>query len=141
MVDIKNLEMVTCPICGKPFPKKRQELGYNYCVNCSSESKVAALIEGTMDGEDCQTSIQIISRAEAEAIDNALRFGRRVIVDSEYEEAPNTMTFEEQDEELVENHDTSVYVEDRYTDISDEDLALLSQKEDDEDDDFSERDE
>lgn len=31
-----KLEMIECPKCGNDFPKKRKELGYHVCVNCSS---------------------------------------------------------------------------------------------------------
>ena len=31
-----TMEMISCPKCGDDFPKKRKELGYHVCVNCST---------------------------------------------------------------------------------------------------------
>ena len=46
-----QLEMITCPKCGNDFPKKRKELGYHVCVNCSTVKPVVGVttVEGTGD--------------------------------------------------------------------------------------------
>ena len=46
-----QLEMITCPRCGNDFPKKRKELGYHVCVNCSTVKPVVGVttVEGTGD--------------------------------------------------------------------------------------------
>jgi hypothetical protein len=41
MYQTKNmeLEMIECPKCGSDFPKlRRDKYGYNFCINCSTES-------------------------------------------------------------------------------------------------------
>lgn len=47
----QNLSMLPCPKCGNDFPKKRKELGYFVCVNCSTvKAKVGVTtVEGTGD--------------------------------------------------------------------------------------------
>jgi len=46
-----QLEMIPCPKCKNDFPKKRKELGYHVCVNCSTAKPVVGIttIEGTGD--------------------------------------------------------------------------------------------
>lgn len=78
--------MVICPICKKPFPKKRQELGYNYCVNCSTERNVVCVIEGTQEGDGDDTvhnSITIMSQRDALAVNLAKRNSRADVVEDE----------------------------------------------------------
>lgn len=63
-----ELEMVICPVCHKPFPKRRKELGYNYCISCSTEKKKVALVQGIGEGEGGDgifTDISIVSAEEA----------------------------------------------------------------------------
>lgn len=70
----KKLEMIPCPRCGKPFPKRRAELGYNYCIACSTEKTVTYMIEGTQDGDGDDTVhsvFHIISQDEADRISRA----------------------------------------------------------------------
>jgi len=61
----QNLEMVICPICGKPFPKKRKELGYNYCVECSTEKQKVCVVESYGEGDHNYNDIVILSQEEA----------------------------------------------------------------------------
>lgn len=73
-MDLNKLEMIRCPRCGQLFPKKRQELGYNYCINCSTEKRVTYIIEGTTDGDGDDTihsAMYIISQEEADKINRA----------------------------------------------------------------------
>lgn len=46
-----QLEMIPCPVCGNDFPKKRKELGYHVCINCSTVQPVVGIttVEGTGD--------------------------------------------------------------------------------------------
>lgn len=46
-----QLEMIPCPKCGNDFPKKRKELGYHVCVNCSTTKPVVGIttVEGSGD--------------------------------------------------------------------------------------------
>ena len=60
--------MIPCPVCGKPMPKRRMELGYNYCVNCSTEGKKVCLVEGKPEGDSNQEEVVILSSQEAQAI-------------------------------------------------------------------------
>jgi len=69
-----ELTMIPCPVCGNDFPKKRKELGFHVCVNCSTVQPVVGIttVEGTGDHTyndliimDQQQAISI-ARKEAE---------------------------------------------------------------------------
>lgn len=94
---LEKLEMIPCPRCGTPFPKRRQELGYNYCVNCSTEKPKVCRIEDQGEGEDTVTVSTIITQEEAMAIAKAERGGRVDLIPDQ-EPVPDYSTFEEQDE-------------------------------------------
>ena len=94
---IEELEMIPCPICGKPFPKKRKELGYNYCVNCSTEKPLVCRVEEHGEGDHTYDSIQIMKPEEAFAIYKA-EHGLKIEFDPEEETAPDYSTFEQQEE-------------------------------------------
>lgn len=98
-MDLQKLEMITCPRCGQPFPKKRQELGYNYCVNCSTEKQVTYIIEGTKDGDGDDTvlsTMHIVSQEEADNINRA-RGMLQNSVDSDLYGIPDMRVTEDQD--------------------------------------------
>lgn len=98
---IEKLEMIPCPKCGKPFPKKRRELGYNYCCDCSTERFKTCRIEDQGEGEDTYTVLTVLTQEEALAIAQAE--GRaRVDQIPDQDPAPDYSTFEEQDEKLSE---------------------------------------
>lgn len=68
------MELVKCNKCNNDFPKKRLELGYKYCVNCSTEKPLVCVttVEGTGDHTyndiiimDQDTAFQLASK-EAE---------------------------------------------------------------------------
>lgn len=61
---ISPLKMIPCPKCGKPFPLKRKELGYNYCINCSSEKKYMGIVEGVGTEEEPMEIVRIVPREE-----------------------------------------------------------------------------
>lgn len=63
-VETSQLEMVICPKCGKPFPLKRKQLGYNYCVDCSAEKKYIAFVEGIGTEEEPMEAVRIVPRDE-----------------------------------------------------------------------------
>ncbi len=64
-IDLSNMETVVCPRCGKPFPKKRYEMGYRCCVNCSTEKPRVCIVEEVGTGEDIYTVCSIVSQEEA----------------------------------------------------------------------------
>lgn len=71
---MQELEMVTCPICGKPFPKIRRDLGYKCCVNCSTEEAVSCIVEGSLEGDGDDTvhsSVIVVSKDQARSVENS----------------------------------------------------------------------
>ena len=92
-----ELEMVPCPICGKPMPKKRMDLGYNYCINCSTESRKVCIVEGTQEGEDVQSETFIVTPQEAQLIAKTKDMGLK-LERVEEETKLNLQTYEEQEE-------------------------------------------
>ena len=82
----ESQETVICPVCGNPFPKKRRDLGYNYCVNCSTEEGKVCLIEGVPEGDgddNISYSVNIMTPKEARKITTALSQIRKGSVDME----------------------------------------------------------
>jgi len=75
-----QLEMIECPKCGNDFPKKRKELGYHVCVNCSTAKPVVGIttIEGTGDHTWNDLIIMDQDRAFAIAAREAELTGRKV---------------------------------------------------------------
>lgn len=53
-----KLEMIECPSCLNPFPKKRQELGYKVCISCSTAKKVVGIT--TLEGKGDHTYNDLI---------------------------------------------------------------------------------
>lgn len=96
---IEELEMIPCPICGKPFPKKRRDLGYNYCVNCSTEKPLVCRVEEHGEGDHTYDTIQIMKPEEAFALYKAEHnLNGKIDYDPEEESAPDYSTFEQQEE-------------------------------------------
>jgi len=92
-----QFETIPCSVCGKPMPKKRLELGYRYCVNCSTEKPKVCLIEGTQEGDGTQSEVIIMTPQEAKVILGHKNTGLKL--DHIEDEAPlNTQTYEEQEE-------------------------------------------
>lgn len=76
-----ELEMIPCPKCRKDFPKKRKELGYNVCVNCSTVKPKIAIttVEGT--GDHTWNDVLIMDQDQALSIArraNELTKGKKV---------------------------------------------------------------
>lgn len=92
-----QFEMIPCPVCGKPMPKKRLELGYRYCVNCSTEKPKVCLVEGTQEGDGVQAEVIIMTSQEARKILGYKNTG--LGLDYLDDEMPlNVQTTEEQEE-------------------------------------------
>lgn len=92
-----QFEMIPCPVCGKPMPKKRLELGYGYCINCSTEKPKVCLVEGTQEGDGAQAKVVIMSSQEAQKILGYKNTG--LGLDHLDDEIPlDVQTFEEQEE-------------------------------------------
>jgi len=66
-----QLEMIQCPNCGQDFPKKRVELGYKVCINCSSVKKVVGITTVEGKGDHTYNDLIILDH------DTALDFARR----------------------------------------------------------------
>lgn len=95
----QKLEMIACPKCGNPMPKGRWDLGYHYCVNCSTEQNVVGMVEDVGEGDHCYTSLTIMTQKDAFEINkaNARLRGKRL---ESYITEPelDTKTFEDHDE-------------------------------------------
>lgn len=94
---IEELKMIPCPKCGKPFPKRRRDLGYNYCCDCSTEKTKTCRIEDRGEGEDTYTVLTVMTAEEALALARIEKQGK-VDVIPDQGPAPDYSTFEEQDE-------------------------------------------
>lgn len=96
----ESLEMVICPVCKKPFPKRRRDLGYKCCVNCSTEESVSCIVEGSMEGDGDDTvhsSLVIVSKEQARAIENSrYRVESEVLEDSLEESREDELTEEDE---------------------------------------------
>ena len=103
-----KFEMVPCPVCGKPMPKKRLELGYKCCVSCSTEKPKVCIVEGTQEGDGTQDGIIIMSAQEARAI-SSYRTGGLKLEHIEDEVPLNMQTFEEREvaEEVLKRTDAA----------------------------------
>lgn len=78
-----KLEMIPCPKCGNDFPKKRKELGYHVCINCSTVEPVVGIttVEGSGDHTFNDLIIMDQSRARAIAEKEAELSGRKVHIE------------------------------------------------------------
>lgn len=94
---LEKFEMIPCPVCGKPMPKKRLDLGYKYCVNCSTEGRKVCVVEGVQEGEDVQSETFIVSPQEAQLIAKTKSVGLK-LEKLEEETKLNLQTYEEQEE-------------------------------------------
>lgn len=101
-----KFEMIPCPVCGKPMPKKRMELGYNYCVNCSTEGRKVCMIKGTQEGDGNQEEVIIVSAQEAERL-SRYRKEETGVEQLEEESSLDMRTFEEKEtaEEIAQMRD------------------------------------
>lgn len=63
-----QLEMIKCPKCGNDFPKKRKELGYHVCVNCSTVEPVVGITTVEGSGDHTYNDLIIMEQSKARAI-------------------------------------------------------------------------
>ena len=103
-----HLEMIPCPKCGNDFPKKRKELGYHVCVNCSSVKPVVGIttVEGSGDHTYNDMIIMDQDRAIAIASKAAELAGKKVdieMLDLDADEAEMNQTVKEQVQKILDD--------------------------------------
>ena len=103
-----QLEMIPCPKCGNDFPKKRKELGYHVCVNCSSVKPVVGIttVEGSGDHTYNDMIIMDQDRAIAIASKAAELAGKKVdieMLDLDVDEAEINQTVKEQVQKILDD--------------------------------------
>ena len=103
-----HLEMIPCPKCGNDFPKKRKELGYHVCVNCSSVKPVVGIttVEGSGDHTYNDMIIMDQDRAIAIASKAAELAGKKVdieMLDLDVDEAEINQTVKEQVQKILDD--------------------------------------
>lgn len=57
--------MIPCPKCGNDFPEKRKELGYSFCINCSTEDRVVGITTLEGQGDHTYNDLIIMDRKKA----------------------------------------------------------------------------
>lgn len=60
--------MIPCPKCSSDFPKKRKELGYHVCVNCSTVEPVVGITTVEGSGDHTYNDLIIMDQSKARAI-------------------------------------------------------------------------
>ena len=103
-----HLEMIPCPKCGNDFPKKRKELGYHVCVNCSSVKPVVGIttVEGSGDHTYNDMIIMDQDRAIAIASKAAELAGKKVdieMLDLDADEAEIDQSIKEQVQKILDD--------------------------------------
>lgn len=78
-MSMQNIEMVPCSRCGKMYPKKRKDLGYNYCVQCSTEKPYSCRVESYGQGDHTYTELSVIPQEVAEADIKVTRHHRAIM--------------------------------------------------------------
>lgn len=116
-------ETVICPKCGQPFPKKRKELGYNYCCNCSTEKKLVSITEGGVDGDDTHTLLHIVKPEAAASYYSNLN---QTPIPEEFSRLPEDAEIVEQGNEIAYNN-LSIR-EARFEELESEAVELSSEK-------------
>lgn len=108
-----KLEMIKCPKCGNDFPKKRKELGYHVCVNCSTVEPVVGIttLEGTGDHTYNDLIIMDQSRARAIRQKEAELTGKRIHIE--------VLDFDREDEQEL---NTAAIVSDKLKELEEPDL-------------------
>ena len=119
-----QLEMITCPSCEQPFPKKRKELGYHVCISCSTEKpKVGRLLTfGT--GEEIYQDIEIVDHETAKRLADLEAYARGKktpdleILDFNQDE-------DDTDRQVKENARKVLEDEDDYEEVQEDDESVL----------------
>lgn len=117
-----HLEMIPCPKCGNDFPKKRKELGYHVCVNCSSVKPVVGIttVEGSGDHTYNDMIIMDQDRAIAIASKAAELAGKKVdieMLDLDVDEAEINQTVKEQVQKILDDENEEEEEETKETKI------------------------
>lgn len=117
-----HLEMIPCPKCGNDFPKKRKELGYHVCVNCSSVKPVVGIttVEGSGDHTYNDMIIMDQDRAVAIASKAAELAGKKVdieMLDLDADEAEMNQTIKEQVQKILDDENEEEEEETKETKI------------------------
>lgn len=117
-----HLEMIPCPKCGNDFPKKRKELGYHVCVNCSSVKPVVGIttVEGSGDHTYNDMIIMDQDRAIAIASKAAELAGKKVdieMLDLDADEAEINQTVKEQVQKILDDENEEEEEETKETKI------------------------
>lgn len=117
-----HLEMIPCPKCGNDFPKKRKELGYHVCVNCSSVKPVVGIttVEGSGDHTYNDMIIMDQDRAIAIASKAAELAGKKVdieMLDLDADEAEMNQTIKEQVQKILDDENEEEEEETKETKI------------------------
>ena len=117
-----HLEMIPCPKCGNDFPKKRKELGYHVCVNCSSVKPVVGIttVEGSGDHTYNDMIIMDQDRAIAIASKAAELAGKKVdieMLDLDVDEAEINHTVKEQVQKILDDENEEEEEETKETKI------------------------
>ena len=112
-----NLEMIQCPKCRADFPKKRRELGYHVCINCSTVKPVVGIttIEGTGDHTYNDLIIMDQDRANTIAYQAAKLSGKKSnieLLDLDKDEDEITYSVERKVQRLVDKDSKDAYKED-----------------------------
>lgn len=74
--NIRNLETVVCSRCGKQYPKRRKELGYSYCVDCSEEQPVSCVVETLGEGDHTYVEVTILKAQGIKALTQTITLNR-----------------------------------------------------------------
>lgn len=95
-----QIEMILCPKCGNDFPKKRKELGFHVCINCSTVQPVVGITTVEGAGDHTYNDLIIMDQRQAIAIakKEAELSGRRVdieLLDLDSDETENTQLIKE----------------------------------------------
>jgi|TARA_B110000503_G_scaffold69854_1_gene108832 hypothetical protein len=98
-----QLEMIECPTCGNDFPKRRKELGYRVCINCSTVKPLVGITTIEGHGEDTYNGLIIMD------YDQALAIARRASELSGQKAIIEILDFEADD------HQTDQFVKERVT--------------------------
>lgn len=106
--------MIPCPKCGNDFPKKRKELGYHVCVNCSTTKPVVGIttVEGTGDHTYNDIIIMDQDRARAIAAKEAELSGKKAfleILDLDADETDVTQSVKEAVNNILNEEEETEY--------------------------------
>lgn len=129
--NIRNLETVVCSRCGKQYPKRRKELGYSYCVDCSEEQPVSCVVETLGEGDHTYVEVTILRAQGIENLTQTIKLNREDRERAGLDETDLDMsTFEDRDELEKNMYEKSIGFEEEeefdYSDSSDAESPELT---------------